>query len=49
MLEGVKRLYAEQDRGTVERVRRHKSAGAVIPSVQSNRLKKNSKEPLEKI
>ena len=44
MLEGIKRLYAEQDRGTVERVRRHKPSGVVIPSVQSNPLKKSSRE-----
>ena len=44
MLEGIKRLYAEQDRGTVERVKRHSVPGVVIPGVQSKPLKENSGE-----
>jgi len=39
MVEAVKRLYAEQDRGLAERVKTPKVSGAVLPGIQQAPLK----------
>ena len=44
MLEGIKRLYAEQNRGFSERVKRRSPAGVVIPGMSSKPLKDSSSD-----